>query len=156
MDIKEKIKQSGHKVYIINSLNSGVEYADLEADLKEKGSSLTMGDLHNYHKVMAHYSTSTQVKPIEEKAQITVIGNVSAVIEQIQQSEAIEPKMMLQMLHRLYAKQVQIVANLQAQYLEDNLVLMNNELKNLETIQKVYKSTSEIKFRALEWDGVEW
>jgi len=155
-NIKAKINSTGFGVHIINSLNGGMEYADLEADLKGKGCNLSQTDLHNYHQTMKYYGSSPQAKPKAENGKIEVIGDIGAVIKQMQATEAIEPKKMLQMLYRLLAQQVQIVTDLQQQHLQDEMVLINNELKNLETIQKVYKSTLEINFKRLSWDGVNW
>lgn len=145
IDIKEKVKQSGFHVRIINELNTGTSYADLEADLKVKGCNLSQTDLHEYHKTMANYDTSKQIKPkgeiLQSNRQIKPHNSILDVIEEIKHETPIDPKLTVKMLHSLFTRQIAIVHKLQSEHLQDDLVLMNNELKNLETVQKVYLST---------------
>mgnify|MGYP000185699873 CR=1 FL=1 len=144
-DIKEKIKQSGFQVHIINSLNGGMEYADLQTDLKSNGCNFSQIDLHNYHKSMLNYGNSKQIKPTGEilasDRQIKPSKDILEVIESVKQEKPIDPKLTVKMLHSLFTRQIAIVHKLQGEHLEDELVLMNNELKNLETVQRVYVAT---------------
>lgn len=163
-DIKEAIKQSGFHVHIINELNTGTSYADLQADLKGKGCNLSQTDLHDYHKTMANYGQSKQIKPkgeiLRSNSQIEPHSDIAEVIEAIKQEKPIDPKLTVKMLHSLFTRQIAIVHKLQGEHLQDELVLMNNELKNLETVQKVYLATlkaendlySESEYEVLDYE----
>lgn len=144
-DVKGKIKESGFQVHIINALNGGQSYESLSSELHRKGCNISITDLHNYHKTMKNYGASKQDKPTGEilvtEAKSVHTGDILAAIEEISKEKPIDPKLTAKMLHSVFTRQIAIVHNLQSQHLEDELVLMNNELKNLETISKVYLST---------------
>lgn len=168
MDIKAKIKVSGFHVHIINELNTGTSYADLQTDLQQKGSNLTINDLHNYHKTMVGYTGSKQEKPIQDmkgdnlggsasvqhlineandfkefsKGMKTLLSSGSSG-DQCANSESVDT--MFEILHQLFLRQSKIVYDLQTDYLVDDMVLMNNELNNLATIKNIYFDAVKMK-----------
>lgn len=170
-DIKEVIKQSGFHVHIINELNTGTSYEVLANDLKVKGCKLTAKELHDYHQTMRGYEASRQKKPMGENTTDLTTKDKATVKELIEIANSLTDantddlgafdtvdkkrlKQMFLLLHNLFMRQTLIVFNLQSEHLNDELILMNNELKNLQAIKGIYFDALKIGVRKWEdyWD----
>jgi len=147
-DIKEKIKSSGYHVHIINALSDGIEYADLQTDLEAKGCDLTTTDLQAYHKTMTNYEASKQLKTANLGENLGS-GDFEQILKDAETKTIYQNDVdkMLNLLHNLFVRQVQIVFNLQSEYLGDDLMLINNELKNLTAIKAIYFDALKLSSR---------
>lgn len=147
MDIKAIIEQTGHKVFIINALNGGMEYQDLSLQLRAKGGNVSPMDLHKYHTTLKNYDTAQQVKPYKSSEGETDVSK--AILNELIEMDTIAKTNALQglkMLRSLFFRQLAICHNLQSEFLNDDMVIINNELKNLVSIKVMYYDAVKIGF----------